>query len=262
MMLAFLRASHNQVCFDIFMVIKHDSKRYSEEGDMPERNTNNKPRFRSTEGQIVEGSLVETERFIEVRVQEGNSSKPVRAYAKKPDQQKQLRDAVSNGEPILARGVLLGSNQKGNVHIAVNSINEPLVLEGRVSHVRHSSPEKKPFVAGYIVHKVRDGEGNTYNIGKGFQAFGEAAKSLSGLKQGDTIYGGAREIVQRYEKNGEVIYKEALQIVGPASIGEPSLDKKDNSLDLSEQESPYPADMGDDPEQQAPANDFDDEIPF
>ena len=217
----------------------------------------NRALFRSAYGTIVPGSMTETEKFVEVRIQQGpNPENAGIARAYKDDAKAKLKEAAASSEPVLLRGQLLGSKAKNNVHLAINSVNEPRLIEGKVSNVRHSDPSKQAFVAGFMVIKGTKADGSTYSLPRPFRAFGEAAQSLAGLKAGDSIQGGAREAVQRREKNGDVEFQEIFELVGSATINGKALDAEKPAAapkadeDQMDRE-PFPGN-----------NDWDDEIPF
>lgn len=206
--------------------------------------------FRSAYGQPVVGSLRETDKFVEAAIQQGpNFTQTVRAY--KDETKTALRAAVEQGGDVLVRGSLLGSKDRGNVHIAVNSVNEPLLAKGKVVRVSHSAPGKQPAVNGFVLQEVEGRDGQSYKIGKPFRAFGDSAVALAGLQNNDFIKGDAREIVVKREKDGDVSFVDAIEYVGAVSIGDAELRQeaeKDNQLD----EAAY----------QSNSTDFDDEIPF
>lgn len=206
--------------------------------------------FRSAYGQPVAGSIRETDKFVEADIQQGpNFAQKVRAY--KDDAKAALKAAIEQGGPVLVRGSLLGSKDRGNVHIAVNSVNEPMIAKGKVVRVSHSAPGKQPAVNGFILQEVEGRDGQTYKIGKPFRAFGDSAVALAGLQNNDFISGEAREVVAKREKDGDVSFVDAIEYVGAVSIGDAELRKEaetDNQLD----EAAY----------QSNSTDFDDEIPF
>lgn len=228
-----------------------------------------KKRYRSAFGEVVPGSVKETNDYLEVELQEGPGyTKRVRASF--DASRKDLRDAIEKGGKILARGVLLGSNRNNNVYIGVNSINEPLTAVGQVHHVKHSGAGKQPFVGGYLVQEIQKPDGTSFTKGKPFSAFGEAAQALAGLKNGDRITAEARETITNNNKEGEERkFYEALQFVGTAAIlgaeiqnaatTQPAATTDVTPEDVAAEGADAPLDEA---AFQANTSDFDDDIPF
>ena len=227
-----------------------------------------KPLFRSFYGPIVPGSFVETDRSVEVRVQQGTHVGVARAHKNAKSYSDEVREALkaaaNSSEPTLLRGQLLGSAARGNVHLAINSVNAPRVIQGKVSNVRHSDPSKQPFVSGFIVHEF-ESNGKTHKFGVPFRAFGDAAVSLAGLQAGDIVNGGVREVVQKREKDGVTNFQDIFEFVGPASVNGKEISmaaERPTTIPPVSQDKPaadQPDAPGTDP---FPPSDWDDEIPF
>lgn len=216
-----------------------------------------KPIFRSAKGQVVPGSVVESEAHLEARIQQGpNPEYAVRVRAYKQERRDELKAAIESGDDILVRGQLLGSKRNDSIHVTVNSVNEPLVIRGKVTNVTHSAPEKNPFLNLFILREVvSKTDGKTYKFGMPINAFNENASQLANIKPGDFLTAEVRETVFKRGTAEEPAYIDGFEIIGTATIGEKDLSNEQNNGDTPDDiaDQAYPDNNGYGP---------DDHIPF
>lgn len=228
--------------------------------------TERKPIFGNVYGTVVPGSLKETDKAVEARIQSGPNAeyaRPVKVYKNngKDELVEAFKQAAADSsKKILVEGTILGSKARDSVHLAVNRVNSPRVIEGKVSNVRHSAPEKQPFVSGFIVVKGQRADGTNYSFGRPFHAFNEAAESLAGLQAGDTVQGGARESRRQNQKDGNVVYEPVFEFIGAAGINGKGLTAEKADPQAPAASSPETKELESDafPDN----NGWDDDIPF